>query len=171
MKGDTNQIIRIADIEFLVSDYRGGVYDIVSEEESPFKKQAREWYEARNRLANLTPEEKYNQFMSGAGLLPLSVIKDIDKELLKERVILFFEENPKRIVPSGSVFKDLYKDRQLDKYESSMMRMYGSLVESDWEAVKKNEEYELQVLGLKPEDIRPIEVVEKKEEILDGLPF
>src|SRR3990167_10650530 len=62
-KAGAVRIIKLPNVEFLTSDYKGAEFDLTNTKEDENVKRVREWHERRRAFAKKSPEDKTKQFM------------------------------------------------------------------------------------------------------------
>lgn len=162
--GKSGDVINVGHLTVRVSEIKGVVVDPVNTGESDETRRTREWHEDRRALAKKPVPEKVEWFIKHPALILFNLFgREIEPEL-RERLAHYYTENPTRCYPEWSTFKGLYPEsRPLNLVEGSMLRILIQHINSDFDAVKRDKEYDASVLGLKPEELpeenKPPEVI------------
>lgn len=145
--------IKVGNISTSCGEVKAIIFDSETPGESEESKKIKEWHNNRRELANKSVPEKVEWFCKQPGLIIFALFgKEIEPEL-RDRLTSYYAENPRRCYPDWSVFKGLYEERMVSSTDKALLKILIKHIQNDFDAVKKDRDYEASVLGLKPEEL------------------
>lgn len=99
------------------------------------------WHNERRAFAAKSPEYKTQKFLEGPALLFFNVYGREHEQTLKERVLAFYADHPKRAWPDGTIFEGLWGNKTGTKYDEAGLRILDQTLTEDAMSVKEDEKF------------------------------